>query len=115
MAAKKCGEKLQGLSKRRFLEARVCVTRGWYLRRQHEPTFTSLGDAELFLIEEGLRVGELARQRYPNGVLVDACTAKSAEKQTQELLTDKKVQQIFEAATSPPERISSFAYREVGR
>lgn len=106
MTKKNRGKKLLSLNKQRFLESRVCLTRGWFLRREAETKLESLSDAEIFLIEQGMRVGELARRRYPEGVLVESGAGNSAEEQTREFLADKNVKQIFEATFRSEEIIA---------
>jgi CRISPR/Cas system-associated exonuclease Cas4 (RecB family) len=86
---------MRGISKKLFLDARQCMTRGWFARRQRRPEPPS--DAVLFRMQEGQRIGELARTLYPGGVLVKAGNTSQAIRQTQRLMKDGAVPAIFEA------------------
>ena len=81
-----------GISKEIFLNAAVCPTKGWYLRSidgAADPT-----EAELFRMEQGQNVGQLARTLYHDGILVQG---EDASEQTQSLITDPNTTALFEA------------------
>lgn len=59
------------LSKSRFLAGTQCLKQLWW--RVHEPDAPELrpGEALQAIFDEGTRVGEAARERFPGGVLID--------------------------------------------
>jgi len=54
-------------------------------------------EAALFRMQQGREIGELARQLFPNGVLVAKAAIKTAAQLTQELISSG-VNELFEAA-----------------
>ena len=86
------------LSKTRFLSGRQCPLKLWY--DVHEPGLRLPPDAAReALFAAGHAVGELARERWPGGVLVDVepWQREDAERATRALMTDLSVPAIYEA------------------
>lgn len=76
-----------------------CPLRLWYA--VHQPELASPPDeAQQATFDMGHRVGELARERYPGGVLVDVeyRDIAGAVERTRELVADSAVPAIYEAA-----------------
>ncbi len=87
------------LSKSRFLSGLQCHKR-LYLD-VHSPELASQPDESTrAILDRGAEIGELARRRFPGGVLVEADHRRVAEalSRTAELLTDPAVPAIFEGA-----------------
>ncbi|MBK1730184.1 hypothetical protein [Halorhodospira halophila] len=77
------------LSKSRFIAGWQCPLRLWYA--VHEPWRATPPDPQLQAIfDQGHRLGQLAQQRYPSGVLVEADYrhTRQALEQTQALMAD---------------------------
>ena len=83
------------IKKKIFLETNICPRKGWLLRNQKGVADLSLG--EQFRIEQGIEIGEKARELFPDGVLVQERSTELAAKKTAELLADPSVKIIFEA------------------
>lgn len=83
------------ITKHIFLESRQCLTRGWFLRN-HGPA-RSPSDADVFRMEQGQGIGQLACLLYPDGVLVEEQRVTEAAKRTTVLLADPMIRVIFEA------------------
>jgi CRISPR/Cas system-associated exonuclease Cas4 (RecB family) len=86
---------LNRIKKKIFLETKTCPRRGWLLRNQTSPAALSLG--EQFRIDQGIEIGEKAREAFPGGVLVEEQSTELAAKKTEKLLADPSVKIIFEA------------------
>ena len=87
------------LSKSKFLSGLQCQKR-LYLE-VHQPSLATKPDAATqAMFDMGTEVGELARRRFPGGVLVTAGyrQTEAALEQTAELIQDLTVPAIFEAA-----------------
>jgi len=87
------------LSKSKFLSGQQCHKR-LYLEI-HSPQFATPPDAHTqALFDQGTKMGELARKRYPGGVLVEADHRHATEalRRTAELVADPTVPAIFEGA-----------------
>lgn len=87
------------LSKSRFMAGRQCVLRLYndvYRRELAAP----YSDAQLAIFERGTKIGELAQQRWPGGVLVGFKPWERARAiaATKRLLDDPEVSAIYEAA-----------------
>src|SRR6056297_2471868 len=87
------------LSKTRFLAGRQCELRLWndvYRRGLATPW----GETQQAIFDRGTRVGELARERYPGGVLVgyEPWEREAAVEETHRLMNDASVPAIYEAA-----------------
>ena len=93
------------LSKSRYLSGCQCPLKLWYDCYERELA-TPPGAVQQAIFDTGTAVGELARERYPGGKLVEFDHFHSAEAlaQTSELLVDPAVPSIYEAA---------FLYRDV--
>ncbi len=86
------------LSKSRLLYLRQCPLRLWHEIHNRESA-NPLDEATQHRFSEGTRIGELAQQRYPGGVLVDApyWDSANAQQHTSALL-QSDVPTIYEAA-----------------
>src|SRR5437016_14022856 len=86
------------LSKSRFVTGRQCHKLLWWT--VHEPNATELEPDKVLqdLFDQGRQVGEVARARYPGGVLIDLPHDARSERvaATQEAL-DAGAPAIFEA------------------
>jgi hypothetical protein len=87
------------LSKSKFLSGLQCHKR-LYLEVHHPSLATKPDAATQAMFDMGTEVGELARSRFPGGVLVTAGhrQTEAALAQTAELIRDLTVPAIFEAA-----------------
>ena len=85
------------LNKNDWLTAEDCLAMAWFALRG-APTAPS--EAGRFRMEQGQEVGALARQRYPDGVLVAGKDGKTPAEVTQELIANQLVGTLFEAAFS---------------
>jgi predicted RecB family nuclease len=82
------------LSKNDWLNADHCVALAWHARRSAPE---APDEGARFRMAQGQRVGALARELYPSGVLVTRTTTVDARVVTQELLTNPAVEVLFEA------------------
>jgi CRISPR/Cas system-associated exonuclease Cas4 (RecB family) len=83
------------ITKSDWLAAEQCVAKAWFgLRTASTPP----NEAELFRMEQGQEIGRLARELYPNGILVSKTGVKTAAEVTQELIADRSIETLFEAA-----------------
>ena len=90
---------IPALSKSRFLAGLQCPLRLWTLCR--EPEKASLPSAfQKALFETGKKVGALARQRYPGGVLINNTHRRYEEavRSTRRVLTRPEIPVIYEGA-----------------
>jgi hypothetical protein len=90
-----------GLSKSRFQAGLQCPKSLWL--RCHRPDLADpLGEGQEALFQSGHRVGELARLRFPGGVLVteDFRNSAAALRTTERLLAEGGVECLYEAAFS---------------
>lgn len=83
------------MTKRAFLYARSCLTKGWYQRMGNIDLELSQG--EQFRIDEGNQVERMAREIFPDGVLVNESDDIKNSKKTKELMESKNVNIIFQA------------------
>jgi hypothetical protein len=92
-------KKVPMLSKSRFLAGLQCKLRLWYqcFERELIPDVPPFRQA---IFDAGHEVGELATQRYPGGVLIDApyYQHKQAVQSTLKAIQDPGVKAIYEAA-----------------
>jgi hypothetical protein len=86
------------LSKSRFLEGLQCEKRV-HLSINHRDLATPPDNAQQAIFDQGTHLGELARQRWPDGHLVNAKYFEhdKAVAETQRLISDPLVEVIFEA------------------
>lgn len=85
---------LKKITKAIFLESMTCLTKGWYLyHRDISPAFTA---GEQLRIDEGREIGELARQLYPEGILIEEHGSDAIDK-TKELISSN-IKILFEAS-----------------
>lgn len=87
------------LSKTRFLSGCQCPLKLWF--DVHEPRLAPPPDEALKAVfRTGRRVGELARRRWPGGVLVHGVPGRpdTAFQRTREIMDDPAVPAIYEAA-----------------
>jgi hypothetical protein len=105
------------LSKSRFLAGLQCPLRLWYA--SFEPDLASEPSSfQKALFDTGHRVGKLARERYPGGVLIteDHRHHQDAIRSTREALNSPQVSSIFEAAfTFDDIRIRTDILERAGR
>jgi len=87
------------LSKSKFLSGLQCLKR-LYLQVHQPGLATEPDEHQQAILDMGTEVGELARRRFPGGVLVEAGHrhAPEALRRTAELLDDPSVPAIFEGA-----------------
>lgn len=87
------------LSKSRFLAGLQCLKR-LYLDCYQLNLADALGPSQQALFDAGTAVGELARQRFPHGKLIQEQYFEHSQalKSTQDLLTDTSVPALYEAA-----------------
>jgi predicted RecB family nuclease len=91
---------MRNVTKEIFLNARMCPTLGWLLRSgkgagqiRDEPLTLN----QKFRLEQGIEIGERARQCYPHGLLIDTDNIASAVQRTKDALKDPGVSVMFEA------------------
>lgn len=87
------------LSKSKFLSALQCHKR-LYLEVHHPSLATAPDAATQLMLDMGTEIGELARNRFPGGILITAGhrQTEAALAQTAALIQDLSVPAIFEAA-----------------
>ena len=92
-------ETLPQLSKSRFIAGLQCLKR-LYLECYHRELADPVAAGQQAVFDTGTTVGELARQRYPNGVLVaeQYHEHSQAVQSTQALLADFSVPVLYEPA-----------------
>jgi len=94
---KRPSEKAKGLSKSRFVQGCQCPKLLWWATYEHDAPELVPDAALEYIFEQGHQVGELARERFPGGVLIDLDHRDPArEPRTQELIA-AGVPAIFEA------------------
>jgi CRISPR/Cas system-associated exonuclease Cas4 (RecB family) len=86
---------LNRIKKSIFLETLICPRKGWLLRNGHGSTKFSLG--EQFRLEQGIEIGQKARELFPTGYLVQEKSLELSAETTVRLLADPSVNVIFEA------------------
>ena len=87
---------MSNVKKRVFLASTNCLRKGWMERNGVRKAPDIHG---LYIIEQGQTIGELARECFPGGVLIEGHLKLSeAIEQTAALLNDPTVHVIFEAA-----------------
>ncbi len=89
------------LSKSRFLAGLQCPLRLWYM--SYETDLASpLSPSQRAIFDIGRRVGELARERYPGGVLIgeNQFHHEEAVRSTREALRESSISAIYEGAFS---------------
>lgn len=84
----------KNISKSIFLSSLICQTKGWFKLNGIQNTI-SIGDQ--LRSEEGKEIGVLARSLYPDGQIITG-HGDHALKMTENLLNDKNVSSLFEAA-----------------
>lgn len=92
------------ITKSIFLNARICMTRGWLMRAGVDSSPPSEG--ELFRMEQGQEIGRLARELHPHGVFIKPGTTADAVRRTQNALNDPSVTVLFEAAFSDDDYVA---------
>jgi Domain of unknown function(DUF2779) len=83
------------ITKSDWLAARQCLTLGWRSLRSDSAI---PGEAELFRREQGEEVKRLARELYPNGILVSGQNDKTPVEVTQRLVAGTPTETFFDAA-----------------
>ena len=89
------------LSKSRFMAGLQCLKR-LYLEVHHRELADPVAPSQQAVFDVGNRVGELARERFAGGMLIDAAfyEQEKAESSTRALLSDFLVPALYEAAFS---------------
>ena len=92
---------LPRLSKSRFLAGLQCLKR-LYLERHHRDLADPVSASQQALFDSGTSVGELARERFPGGVLIEEryFERRQAEATTQGLLANESIPALYEPAFS---------------
>lgn len=85
------------LTKSRIIAWRQCAKRLWL--ETYRPEVASRTDAQEALFETGRRVGEIAREQHPGGLLVETLTREKALAQTAEFMNSER-RPLFEGAFS---------------
>lgn len=85
---------MKKISKSVFLNSLQCPILGWRLRNGEVTPAGGLGDK--FRIEQGLRIGEIARKLFPEGVLIEDRNLENAARKTENLIHDNAILSIFE-------------------
>ena len=95
------GQTLPRLSKSRFLAGLQCMKR-LYLECRHRDLADPVSASRQALFDSGTSVGELARQRFAGGALVEEeyFERRQAERTTQRLLADETIPALYEPAFS---------------
>jgi hypothetical protein len=106
------------LSKSRFMAGKQCLKR-LYLECYHRDLMTPPGAAQQLLFTMGSRLGVLARECYPGGVLIEEDYRHHAEasRSTRRAMARPSVPAVFEAAfatTARGRRAESLAGRTAG-
>jgi hypothetical protein len=85
------------ISKSKFVAGAQCLKR-LYLQ-VHQPEFAGVPDAAaVAIMEQGHEVGKLARQLFAGGLEVTSGDPEQAIRITRELIANREVPAIFEAA-----------------
>ena len=85
---------MTSLSKSKILLHRQCPKRLWL--SIHHPELAKVNTATQARLEEGNKVGDIARQNYPGGIFIDTLKRSDALDLTKEAIQKRQV--IFEAA-----------------
>ena len=87
------------LSKSRFVAGLQCLKR-LYLECYHRDLADQIDPSQQARFDTGTAVGELARQRFPHGKLIDEQYFEHSQalKSTQDLLPDASIPALYEAA-----------------
>lgn len=83
------------LTKLSYLATLTCPTQGWFYRNKqnnHEPTISGK-----FLSEMGIKIGEMARECYPSGILVHEGGNELNYQKTMQLIKGQNDITLFEA------------------
>lgn len=83
------------ISKFDWLTAQACQAMAWHALRTERTA--ALSEADRFRMEQGQEIGALARELYPEGILVTGQSGKSAAEVTQDLMADTCNETLFEA------------------
>jgi len=82
-----------------FLEARNCMRKAYLMARaKNGDNCEQLSEYQEFLIDSGGRIIDLARGRFPGGVMVQEASIEEAAAKTLELINDSRIRVIFNAA-----------------
>jgi hypothetical protein len=86
---------LTRIKKKFFLTTLRCPRKAWLLRNR--PGTEELSLAQQFRIDQGIEIGEKARELFPDGILIEQKATDDAAQKTQQLLTNPAITVIFEA------------------
>lgn len=88
---------MKGLSKSRIIAWKQCPKQLWL--QAYQPSMATISESSKRNFQIGNAVGEVARNVYPSGLLIeDVYDLKAAIKSTQDALTTRSNQPLFEAA-----------------
>ena len=82
------------VNKNAFLHARKCEAMGWFERR---PKKVPPSETELFAMEEGQNIGQLARSLFPGGIDLNDTPHHSSIDSTQAVLSNSSTKTLYEA------------------
>lgn len=86
---------MAGLSKSKIVAHLQCPKRLWL--QVNKPELQEVDSAQQARMDAGNVVGDLARQQYPEGVLIDGENLSQAIKDTAIIMAERKKQPVFEA------------------
>lgn len=86
---------MAGLSKSKLVAHLQCPKRLWL--QTYRPDLQEVAPSQLARMNAGNVIGELARQQYPEGVLVEGDDLRQALEQTTVLMKDSRRRPVFEA------------------
>ncbi|MBA3915856.1 MAG: DUF2779 domain-containing protein [Acidobacteriales bacterium] len=85
------------ITKSDWLAAEQCLAMAWFGLRTAS---TAPNEADRFRMEQGQEIGGLARELYPDGILVSKRDGKTPAEFTQDLVADAAINTLFEATVS---------------
>ena len=97
-------EKIGNVNKSLFLNSVRCLAHGWELRRSKYQVSPSLADC--FRMEQGKEVHQRARELFPDGRMAGHPNLAENARRTKDLLGDKSIETIFEAAFEVEEYVA---------
>src|ERR1017187_4644345 len=83
------------ITKADWLAAEQCLAMAWFRLRAAS---TPPNEADRFRMEQGQEIGSLARELYPDGILVSKRDGKTPAEFTLDLVADTSIETLFEAA-----------------
>jgi predicted RecB family nuclease len=83
----------ESINKSDWLIAQECLSKAWFGLRTVPAT---PGESELFRMEQGQEIGRLARELYPQGVLISQRHGKTPAEITRDMTVDTSFEILFE-------------------